>query len=88
MAAITPGTITRESLGSLTLLIVSITTGSTSDTWTLTEPIPVVDFWCESHAGAAINDPDVTYTASTGVFLFTNAASMFGLMTLFILVRT
>lgn len=86
MAAITPTSVIRHSIGDLSLLIVNITTGSTSDTWTTSTNMPVVGLMTQPQTGSAITGPDVTYTASTGVFLFSNATSQFGVMQLFVLV--
>lgn len=88
MAAITPTSVYRESLGSLTLLIVNLTTGSTSDTYTIAANSPVVSWWAQSATGSAYSDPDITWTASTGVFLMTNPSSNYGNEILYILMRT
>ena len=88
MAAITPSTIYRESLGSLTLLIASLTIGSASDTWTIDKNDPVVSFWGQSNGGVAYNEPDVTWSASTGVFTFTSGTIIPAAITMFVLVRT
>ena len=90
MAALTPSTTIatqRESLGSLTLLIVPLTTTSASDTYTIAAGSPVVDYFVQSQAGSTAGyNYDVTYTLSTGVFLITSGAQ--GLIKLFILIRT
>lgn len=85
MAAITADSVIRESLGSLTLLITNLTTGSASDTYVISTKTAVVDFWCQGNVGTAGYSPDVTYTASTGTFLLTSAQQ--GAVTLFILIR-
>ena len=88
MAAITPTTVYRESVGSMTLLIANLTVGSNSDTWTIDKNDPVVSFWAQSAAGVAYNEPDVTWTPSTGVFLFTSGTVVGTAFNLFVLVRT
>jgi hypothetical protein len=75
-----------ESLGSLKLMIIPLTTLTSSDTYTIEAGSPVVDYWTAGHVGTAGYAPDVTYTNSTGVFLLTSAQQ--GLITLFILMRT
>lgn len=89
MALLTPGTIYRESVGSLTLDIVNITltTGSGSDTWVIPANSPVVAYWGQNNNGTAGTDPDIQWTASTGTFTFTNGSSV-GSILLFILMRT
>jgi len=69
MAAITANSVVRESVGSLTLLIVGLTTGSVSDTYVISTSSAVVDYWTAGHVGTAGYAPDVTYTAATGTFL-------------------
>ena len=88
MAALTASAITRESLGSLTLDIVTLTTGSTSDTYTVASTLQVVAYWAEGNTAVAgtVTDPDVSYVASTGVFTLVSAAQ--GACTLFILSRS
>ena len=86
MAAITSSTVTRHSLGDLTLLIVPLTLGSTSDTYVISTNTAVVDYWMQTHVGSATTQPDVTWTASTGTFLMTSTSS-YGASTLFILVN-
>ena len=74
----------RESVGSMDLLIVTLTIGSTSDTYLIQAYAPVVDYWTQAQVGTAGYSPDVTYTASTGVFLLTGPSHN-GLCKLFIL---
>jgi hypothetical protein len=85
MAAITANSVGRESMGSTTLLIVSLTVGSTSDTYVISTSTAVVGFWLQGNVGTAGYSGDVTYTASTGTFLITSAQT--GARTLYILVR-
>ena len=89
MAALTPVSPSpiRESLGSLTLLIYTLTTGSASDTLVIGANSPVVDQWAQTQGGAATTGTDVTWTASTGTFLLTNT-SFTGTTKLFVLIRT
>lgn len=87
MAALTATSTVRESVGSLTLLIVNLTTGSASDTFSIQANSPVVDVWAQTQGGAATTAVDVTWTASTGVFLITST-SFTGVLKLFILMRT
>ena len=86
MSEIAPSTIHNGSLGSLKLIIVSLTIGSSGDTYTIEPYAPVVDYWVQSHIGTAGYSGDVKWTASTGVFAITNAQQ--GLTSLFILMKT
>ena len=87
MAALTPTSTYVESLGSLTLWVVNLTGGSTSDTWTIPAGSAVLDFWCQPNIGSASTSPiDVTFVQSTGVFTF-STITYYGSMTLFVLVR-
>ena len=91
MAAISPNTIVRESMGSSTLLICGMTSSSTSDTWTPSEVIPVLDYWTQEQAGAGYNEPDTSYNPTSGVFTFisgTSTSSAWGGFKLFILAKT
>jgi hypothetical protein len=81
MAALTASSVRTESLGSLTLKIVSLTIGSTSDTYTLFAGAPIVDAWVEGIIGET-----VTFVQSTGIFTLTNASGT-GAVRLFILTR-
>ena len=81
MAAITATSVITESLGSLTLKIVGLTIGSTSDTFQYTAGAPIVGAWVEGISGE-----NVTYVQSTGVFTLTNSSGT-GAVQLFILVR-
>lgn len=87
MAALTTTTIYRESLGSLTLLIVPLTGSTTSDTWTTSAPLQVLSYWAQPNIGSTSTSViDVTYVASTGIFSF-NTITNDGAFTLFILCR-
>ena len=91
MAAITPNTIVRESMGSSVLLICGFTSSSTSDTYTPAEVLPVLDYWLQSQAGLGVNEPDTTYNPTSGVFTFstgTSTSSVYGGFKLFILAKT
>ena len=79
MAAITANSINRQSLGSVTLLIVGLTITGTSDTYAFTAGAPIVGAWVEGISGE-----NVTYVASTGVFTLTNSSGT-GAVQLFIL---
>ena len=81
MAAITASSVTTENLGSVNLLIVSLTIGSTSDTYTLYAGAPIVGAWVQGIIGQT-----VTWVQSTGVFTLTNASGT-GAVRLYILVR-
>lgn len=88
MAALTPTNIITESLGSLKLLAMTVTTltGSGSDTWTLPIGTPVVAWWSQNDNGTAGSDADIQWSATTGVFTFTNASSV-GANLFFVLLR-
>jgi hypothetical protein len=86
MAAITANSIQTESLGSCVLQIVSLTMGSTSDTYAYEAYAPVLDYWAQAQVGTAGYSPDVLFTASTGSFLITNGSHN-GTIKLFILLR-
>ena len=87
MADITSSaTIVRESVGSLSLWIVTLTIGSTSDTFVIQTTAPVVDCWTQAQVGTANYSPDVTWTASTGTFLLTGPSHN-GTCKLFILFK-
>ena len=60
MAAITPNTVLRESIGSTTVLICGFTSTTVSDTWTPASVIPVVSYWTQAVGGLGINEPDKT----------------------------
>ena len=79
-------TLIRESVGSMTLLIVTLAIGSTSDTFVIEANAPVVDCWTQAQVGTANYSPDVTWTASTGTFLITGPSHN-GTAKLFILLR-
>lgn len=89
MAAITPSAVYRESLGSLTLMIATLTIGSNSDTYVIANNSPVLAFWAQSQSGVGgIQDPDVTWTPSTGTFLLSSGTVVSTSTLLFILMRT
>jgi hypothetical protein len=81
MAALTATSVDTQSLGSVTLLIVALTIGSTSDTYTLYAGAPIVAAWVNGIIGET-----VTYVASTGVFTMTNSSGT-GAVQLFILLE-
>ena len=91
MAALTGssvGTITKESLGSVELLMVPLTGGSTSDTWVLQAGAPVVSFWTQPNIGSTSTSViDVTWTVATGTFTFSTVTND-GAFTLYILMRS
>jgi hypothetical protein len=64
-------TVVRESVGSMSLWIFTLTIGSTSDTLVIDIEAPVIDYWTQAQVGTANYSPDVTWTASTGTFLIT-----------------
>lgn len=88
MAAITPTSVYRESLGSLTLMMANMTLSTSSDTYTIAAGSPVLSFWGQSNSGVALNDPDITYTQSSGVFTFSSGTVQPTTTTLFFLMRT
>jgi hypothetical protein len=79
MSALTANSVYTHNAGELTLLIVGLTIGSTSDTYTLYAGAPIVGAWVAGIIGEC-----VTYVASTGVFTLTNASGT-GAVQLFIL---
>ena len=81
MGAITADSVVTESLGSLTLKIIGLTIGGTSDTYTMYAGAPIVAAWVEGIIGEC-----VTYVQSTGVFTLTNASGT-GAVQLFVLMR-
>ena len=87
MAAISPNTVTRASMGDTTLLICGMTATSVSDTWTPASVIPVVDYWTQAQGGLGINEPDTSYNPTTGVFTF-NSGTTSGPMTLYVMAAT
>ena len=84
MALLTPSSTYQESLGSLTLLIINITIGSTSDTVSLGTSAAVLDFWFEPNA--AIVAPYTSWSATTGLITIANSSGT-GVGTLFVLLR-
>ena len=87
MAAITPNTSVRLSMGSATLLLCGFTTTSGSDTWTPSEVLPVLSYWIQAVGGLGINEPDTYYNPTTGVFTFTGGTT-YGPMVLYIMAKT
>lgn len=79
MAALTANSVVQRNSGDHTLLIVGLTIGSTSDTYTLYAGAPIVGAWV-----AGIIGQTVTYVQSTGVFTLTNASGT-GAVQLFII---
>jgi hypothetical protein len=88
MALLTSTTTYRESLGSLTLLIVPLTGSTTTDTYVVASTLQVLSYWAQPNIGTTSTSViDVTYVASTGTFTF-NTITNDGVFTLFILART
>lgn len=88
MAALTGTIIARESLGSLTLIIVNLTTTGSSDTYTIEAGAPVIRTWCDGNSltsGLSVGC-DSYYTSSTGVITLNGATG--GSVDLFILMKT
>lgn len=79
MAALSATSVMTRNSGDHTLLIVGLTIGSTSDTYTIAAGSPIVGAWVNGIIGQ-----NVTYVASTGVFTLTNASGT-GAVQLFIL---
>jgi hypothetical protein len=79
-------TIIRESVGSLSLWIVTLTIGSTSDTFVIQTYAPVIDCWTQAQVGTAGYSQDVTWTPATGTFLLTGGSHN-GTTKLFILFK-
>jgi hypothetical protein len=89
MALITsPGPIIRDSIGSLTQLLIPLTTGSTSDTFNLGTNLPVVSVEMNggSTSAGTSNVGDATYVASTGLVTLVSANQ--GAVTLVVQLRT
>lgn len=84
MAAITPTSIIRDSMGSKTLLVATLACTTNSDTWTLSAGAPVTYFWAQSNAGNGSQEPDITYSLSTGAFTFTSGTTVAGQFLLFV----
>lgn len=65
----------RDSIGSLTQILFPLTTGSTSDTFSIGANLPVVStevFGSSTSAGTS-NNGDATYVASTGLVTIVSA---------------
>ena len=86
MAEIDPDKVYSENVHSLSLKVVQLTLATTGDTYTIEPNAPVVDYWCQSHIGTAGYSPDVSWSASTGAFTFTQTSQV-GNTSLFILMR-
>lgn len=77
MAALTATSTIQHSVGDMTLLIVGVTIGSTSDTYTISSSAPVLAYWINGISGE-------TVTYSAGTFTMTNSSGT-GACQLFIL---
>lgn len=89
MALITsPGPIIRDSIGSLTQLLIPLTTGSTSDTYSLGagQPIVNVDVQGDSTSAGTSTSGDATYNSTTGLVTIVSANQ--GAITLVVWIRT
>lgn len=89
MAALTAGTpIIRENIGSLTLLIIPLTTSSTSDTYLIGTGLPIValDVWGNSSSAGTSFEGDATYSSTTGNVTIVSANQ--GSINLVVLMRT
>ena len=78
----------RDSLGSLTQIIFPLTTGSTSDTFSIGTNLPVVnvDVQGDSTSAGTSTSGDATYVASTGLVTIVSANQ--GNITLVVWLRT
>lgn len=79
MAALTASNVNIQNVGSLTLQIVDLTIGSTSDTYTLYARAPIVGVWVQGIIGQT-----ATFVQSTGVITLTNSSGT-GAVKLYIL---
>lgn len=79
MAALTATNVNIQNVGSLTLQIVDLTIGSTSDTYTLYAGAPIVGVWVQGIIGQT-----ATFVQSTGVITLTNSSGT-GAVKLYIL---
>lgn len=89
MALLTsPGPIVRDSIGSLTQLIIPLTTLNTSDTYNLGAglPVVVVDVTGSSVTANTSNGADGTYNSTTG--LITIVGTTQGPVTMIVQLRT
>lgn len=82
MAALTATNVVTRNAGDHTLLIVDLTIGSTSDTYTLYAGAPILGAWVQGIIGET-----VTFVQSTGVFTLTNASGT-GAVKLYIMLAT
>lgn len=66
----------RDSLGSLTQILFPLTTGSTSDTFSIGTNLPVVstEVIGSSTSAGVSNGGDATYVASTGIVTIVSAS--------------
>ena len=79
MAALTPTSVIQYSNGNHTLAVVTLTIGSTSDTYTMYAGAPILGAWVAGIIGQC-----VTYVQSTGVFTLTNVSGT-GAVQLFVM---
>ena len=49
--------------------------------------LPVIDYWIQAQGGLGINEPDIYYNPTTGVFTFTGGTT-YGPMKLFLMLNT
>jgi hypothetical protein len=77
-----------ESLGSLKLMIIPLTTGSTSDTFSIGVGAPFVNAWVTGNSTSAgtSNGGDATYSNTTGLITIVSANQ--GSIDLMVLMRT
>lgn len=91
MSAILPAAnavIVRDSLGSLTQLLIPLTTLSTNDTYAIGTNLPIinVDVQGDSTTTGTSNSGDATYSSTTGNVTIVSANQ--GAITLVVLMRT
>lgn len=77
-----------ESMGSCKLLAIPLITNSASDTFVLDKNDPVVAFWAQSNSGFSAQEPDITWTPSTGTFLLSSGTVLPTSWTLFVMQRS
>lgn len=71
MAALTPSTVGRESIGSMTFIVAQFTTCATGDTWTSGLGSNVLAFNAQPTSGPttqASAGATVAYSSTTGIF--------------------
>ena len=93
MSALTPSAVYRESVGSMTLNVVTFASVSTSgDTWTLPTIFPFLWAWAVGTTGGASASSggiDVAYaTSGTGTVITIDPLAYACPVTLFVLART